>query len=96
MKDYLAFSKKEAAALLHARDYAQLETLANRAAFERKLVKDLISEDAYWERVNTLYLEDQLLFNMKDVRRRLSRHEQQMLENFIRLYEHAMMEAVLQ
>lgn len=91
MKNYLAFSKKVAAAVLHANDYAQLETLANRAAFERSLVKDLISEDVHWERVNTQYQEAQILFNMEDVRLRLSSHEQLMLENFRQLYDHSIM-----
>lgn len=95
MKNYLAFSKKVAAAILHANDYAQLETLANRAAFERSLVKDLISGDAYWEMVNTQYQEAQILFNMKDVRQRLSRHEQQMLENFMRLVYDAYKQEIL-
>lgn len=95
MKSYFAISKEAAASVLHAKDYAQLETLANRAAFERSLVKDLISEDAYWEKIGARCPEDTLLFNMEDVRQRLSCHEQRMLENFMRLYDHAVMEDIL-
>lgn len=95
MNEIYSFSKAVAAAALHARDYAQLETLANRAAFERSLVEDLISENAHWDKAKASCPEGLIQFNAEDVRRRLSRHEQQMLDNFMRLVYDAYKQGIL-
>lgn len=95
MTEIYSFSKEVAATALHANDYAQLETLANRAAFERSLVEDLISEDAYWNTAKAACPKGIIQFNAEDVRQRLSRHEQQMLENFMRLVYDAYKQGIL-
>ena len=82
------FYKKEAAACLHANDYAQLLTLAGRVKFERSLVEDLLSPNLRHRKKAAEARTELLTFFDEDVQRGLSQHEQRMLDNFARLVNH--------
>lgn len=81
--------REEASRVLQAKDYTQLLTLADRTDFENSLVKDLVAPDPWWDGPRAEHQHNLLMFKGEDVQRRLSCHEQRMLENFARLIDHA-------
>ena len=88
------FYTKEAAAYLHADDYAQLLTLADRVKFERSLAEDLLSSNLIHHRKAAEARAELLTFFDEDVQRGLSQHEQRMLDNFARLINHSRREDI--